>query len=393
MRSERAERSAYQGLVEEARICAYCGSCKAGCPTYAQIGWESASPRARVVLADRLVREGGREGFSEEQVRRALECTLCGNCRVACPAGIDTRRFLLELREEIRGADKDPEPFRQLASGLAARGNVSAFENATRADWLDEVDDSGVVVGEPAEVGYFVGCVASFYPIVSDIPESFARLFGRMGRTVAILGAEELCCGFPLIVAGREAEAEKLIRHNLKRVEALGVKTLVTGCPSCFHTWVHDYPKVAGGRLPFEVVTATQYLLRAVREGALDVASGEELDEVVTFHDPCDLGRNSGLYDEPRELLRSLPGVTLVEMAHHRENALCCGGGGDLQALEPELTKAVADRRIREAAETGASIVATACQQCVTVLREAARRNKVRVEVLDVIQLVLRVFE
>ncbi len=384
-------REAYRGLPEEARICARCGACRTACPVYAEIGWESSSPRGRIELARRALR--GEGGLDPASVRRALECTLCGGCRDACPAEIDTRRFLLDLRGEIRAAGRCPGPYLALAEAVDGRGNISPFDNASRADWLDEVEDRDAAVDPASPVGYFVGCVASFYPMVTDIPASFAGLAARMGRPVSVLGPRERCCGFPLIAAGMEARAAQVIRHNLEAVRESGIETLVTGCPSCLHTWTHAYPEAAGGPLGFEVLHLAQYLLRCLDEGVLDPAGAEPLDLVVTYHDPCDLGRNLGEYDAPREVLRRLPGVRLVEMAHTRELALCCGGGGNLQAVDPDLTRALAARRVREALDTGASVLVTACQQCVQVLAEAARRSRARLRVLDIVQLVGEAFE
>jgi Fe-S oxidoreductase len=389
------DRKAFLGLREEARICASCGSCKASCPIYSEIGWESASPRGKILLADQLMRPRGGGKFPEEAVRRALQCTLCGSCRESCPAAIDTRQAFLELREEMRAKGKAPEAFARLAANVAASGNVGGFDRETRADWVEELDEPDVVVAaeEEAEIGYFVGCVASFYPMVADIPESFARLAELMSLRFAVLGAEEVCCGFPLIGAGMMEEAERLIRQNIERVEQRKIKTLVTGCPSCYHTWTHVYPEVLGHELGVEVQHFTQFLLRCVTDGSLDVSELDELDEVVTYHDPCDLGRNAGIYDEPRRVITSLPGVTFVEMAHHGKEALCCGGGGNLQSVDPDLTKAIADTRIEEARETGATTLVTACQQCVQVLTEASRRTQAGIEVVDIVQFVLRAFE
>ncbi|NOY45087.1 MAG: (Fe-S)-binding protein, partial [Deltaproteobacteria bacterium] len=293
----------------------------------------------------------------------------------------------------IRAAGRAPEPFLALAEAVAERGNVSPFDNASRADWLDEVEEDGAATDPASAVGYFVGCVASFYPMVTDIPVSFAGLAARMGRPVAVLGPRERCCGFPLIGAGMGDRAAQVIRHNLEAVRESGARTLVTGCPSCLHTWTHAYPEAAGGPLGFEVMHLTAYLLRCMDEGALDPAEAEPLDAVVTYHDPCDLGRNLGEYDAPREVLRRLPGVRLVEMAHTRELALCCGGGGNLQSIDPDLTRALAARRVREALDTGASVLVTACQQCVQVLAEAARRTRAPLRVVDIVQLVGEAFE
>jgi len=378
----------FQGLAEEARICASCGFCRSVCPVYTELGWESAAPRGRITMARKLFVNREEEAIPEEYTNRAFQCTLCSNCREVCPTRIDTRELWLELRQAMVSRGKSPRAFAKLVENVRQNKNITAGSNDARLDWAEELDNQeGIVTSGTSEVGYFVGCVASFYPMTAEIPLGFVRILDRADIKVAVLGTEEWCCGFPLLGAGCPEETVALVEHNVKRIEERGIKTLVTVCPSCYHTWKHHYPEVLNKPLEFEVLHATRYLSRLIKDGELDWSDFEEIDEVVTYHDPCDLGRNSGIYDAPREILKAVPGVTLVEMEHNREHALCCGGGGNLQAVDPGLTAAIAGRRIEEAAQTGAAILVTACQQCVQVLTEAARCKKVKIRVMDINQL------
>ena len=176
-----------------------------------------------------------------------------------------------------------------------------------------------------------------------------------------------------------------MMRHNVETVKALGARRVVMTCPSCYHAWHHVYPEIVG-QLDFEVVHATQMLADMVDEGHLEMKKGREM--VVTYHDPCDLGRKGGIYDEPRKVLEAIPGVTFVEMDSHRETALCCGGGGNLETFDADLGAEVAAKRVAEAQAVDAKVIASACPQCERTLTKSTRAQKVRIRVMDVAQLV-----
>jgi heterodisulfide reductase subunit D len=175
-----------------------------------------------------------------------------------------------------------------------------------------------------------------------------------------------------------------MMRHNIETVRAMGAKKLVAACPSCYHTWKHSYPELIGEPLGFEVLHETELLADLVRAGAFDL---KPVDKVVTYHDPCDLGRTSGIYDAPRHILGAIPGLTFVEMSDNREYALCCGGGGDVEMADAEVSQAVGSSRMLQAQETGAKFIITACQQCKRTLLGAARKQKIRIRTLDVSEL------
>jgi heterodisulfide reductase subunit D len=184
-------------------------------------------------------------------------------------------------------------------------------------------------------------------------------------------------------------EAAAMARHNISRVRALGVETLVATCPSCYHIWKHEYQKLTGERLGFEILHSTQFLQQLVEAGALSLHA----DALVTYHDPCDLGRNSGIYDAPRRVLQAIPGLTLVEMALSHEDAFCCGGGGNLEMVDNALVRDIGRRKLQLALDTGARTVISACQQCKRTIISTAKAEKTRLRVLDITEFVWQAAE
>jgi heterodisulfide reductase subunit D len=213
------------------------------------------------------------------------------------------------------------------------------------------------------------------------IPLALAEIFEAASVDFALLGAEEWCCGFPLLGAGLKDRMEGLVAHNLAAVKARGASTVVLACPSCYQMWLEHYPAEV------EIRHVSQYLKELVDAGRLPL---KRLDLTVTYHDPCDLGRGSREFEAPREVIAAIPGVRLVEMAHHRESCLCCGGGGNLEMIDADLSGRIAKAKVEEVLATSAAAVVTACQQCVRTMGTYTRRNKVPVEVLDLVQLLQR---
>jgi Fe-S oxidoreductase len=226
--------------------------------------------------------------------------------------------------------------------------------------------------------------------MVYSIPQAMVQVMDRAGVDFATLGGEEWCCGYPLFTAGMEGLVLELMQHNVARVREMGVKCLVTTCPSCYYTWSHLYPLYDASPLGFEVLHASEFLARLLEEGQIKLGGFEQ---VVTYHDPCDLGRKSGIFDAPRQVIEAVPGIEFREMDASGENALCCGGGGDVQIVDEAVTALVADRRLGQAQRTGARVLLSACQQCKRTLMAATRRNRVRVRVMDLAELVWRVME
>lgn len=379
--------SFFTSLEREALICGRCGCCRSSCPVYQLVGWESASPRGKITLAKEIFAKKNQAVLSQEFIERMAQCTLCGACAEACSTGIDTVSFWLELRERIASLGKAPQAYTALRDNVLANKNISTFSNQDRLEWAEELDEEpeGLELKAGAEVCYFVGCVSSFFPQSAQVPLAVTQLLMQAGIDFTTMGGEEWCCGFPMLRAGFGRDAKKLARHNVTKLKGLGIHTLIASCASCYHVWRYDYRRELGG-YELEILHTSEYLGRLVREGRL---RPQELEAVVTYHDPCDLGRNSGVYDAPRQTIKSIPGVELVEMDHHREEAICCGGGGNLQSVDPELAARIAELRVAEVKETGASIVVSACQQCEQMLAAAVRQAGLPVRVMDISELLL----
>ncbi len=377
-------------LAHEAVVCARCGACQAVCPAYVALGWESSGPRGRMELALRQVR--GRKELPG-QALRVFQCTLCGHCREVCPAGIDTLAAWAELRDAMAASGSTAGwPLETMRRNLADAGNVTGDRPENRLLWQENLERTppGLNAGSGARVVYWVGCVAGLYPQVQSVAQASVQLLQRAGISFTTMGAREACCGFPLMALGRPDEAAIAARANTEMLEASGAETLVTACPSCFHMWRDVYPRLLGRSPGVRVVHISQILAELLTDGLLRPRAEMQ---IVTYHDPCDLGRNSGVYDAPRDVLGALPGVELVEMADSREGAMCCGGGGNLEAVDAALSSAIAGRRLAQALETGATALVTSCQQCKRTLANAARRQRSRIKVYDLTEFVWRAVE
>ena len=282
-----------------------------------------------------------------------------------------------------------PPALSRLGDIISTCCNISGDDNSHRLIWAENLErpPQGVKPIEQVELVYFVGCVSSFFPMSYNIPQALVEIMEAAEVRYALLGGEEWCCGYPLLISGQGDKAEAMIRHNVDQAKASGASRVVVSCPSCYHIWHHTYPQVIED-MGLVVLHDTELLAELIEEGRLKL---KELPETITYHDPCDLGRKSGLYDPPRRVLQGIPGLRLVEMVDNRQNARCCGGGGNLETIDPTLSEAIAARRIAQALDTGAKYLVSACQQCKRTLTGAVRREKARLRVMDITELVARV--
>ncbi|HEY67490.1 MAG: (Fe-S)-binding protein [Chloroflexi bacterium] len=381
---------------ENVYLCYQCERCSSGCPTAPAMRYRPAQimRMAQFGLEDMLATDAS-----------IWRCLGCDNCTVHCPHNLSVRRLVEVMRQHVMqerylvgGLDalngdealrKGVQALGMLGERISTYYNVSGEDNSARLAWTDNLAEKpeGLVRDTEAQLVYFVGCVSAMFPMSYGIPQSFATVLERAGVRFTTLGGDEWCCGFPLLMAGQLKQAEALARHNVEQVRALGVPRMVATCPSCYHMWHHTYPEILGEPLGFEVVHAVEVLRDLVTEGRLELKEPRRTG-VVTYHDPCDLGRKSGIFDAPREVLRQVPGYTFVEMQQTREHALCCGGGGDLETFDPDLVQEVAAQRIAQAAEVKATVLVSACPQCVRTLSKAARAQRVRIRVLDLTQFI-----
>jgi Fe-S oxidoreductase len=368
-------------LDEALYRCNKCGFCQATCAFYQDTREERAVARGRL----RLIKgqREGQIGLSDVYAERIFECFMCGGCSVSCPSGVEIEALLLDARRELARSEMLPAPLMDLQRTVTASGTLTGEGGEARLSWTQNLSFAPPVGGHH-DVVYFVGCVSSLYPRAYAAPQGFASLLEWADVDYGLLGGDEVCCGYPLFISGLEDAAREMARANVAAVQRTGARQLITTCPSCYRAWREFYPELLGEDAGIEVLHASQWLAEA--DLPLQPLKGAER---VTYHDPCDLGRASGVYDAPRQALAAVPGLELVEMANTRAETLCCGGGGNVESLAPDASRSVAQRRMAQASETGADLLVTACPQCERVL-SAARSRENRLRVMDVVEVAWR---
>ncbi len=377
--------------------CVKCGSCVEVCPVYAQTRkLESTMGGLFADFKSFIRRAYGLPGmaYGPAETQEVLKpysnhpylCTLCGRCATVCPAFIHTKGLRIAMRGLLVEKGMHPPVMNQLAETLTRVHNITGEPNEDRSAWVQALAEppEDMFQKAKAKVVYFVGCVASYFPMTKKIPQSFVQILNKTNVDFTLLGGEEWCCGFPLIAAGMKKDAQALIQHNLERVKEKGAEKLVFACPSCYHTWMDE------SKSGIEILHSTQFIKKLIDDGKIRF---REKAAKVTYHDPCDLGRASGVYEAPRQILRSIPGVELVEMKGNREQCVCCGGGGNLEMVDPDLSAGLAQAKIEEIKATGAEMVITSCQQCVRTIQTTARRKKMPIAVMDIIEFVFKNME
>jgi heterodisulfide reductase subunit D len=365
-------------LSELCALCR-CGCCKDDCPMYSEILEESISPKGRNLLI-RAIRMGVVEP-DERALRIAYSCLLCKRDEFSCIAAIKNadvteafRRFLLE-----KGMPMLPE-HEVLVKSLENYGNPWQEPRSAKKRWAKEFQNRRLLPGRMDTLVY-VGCTYAQDRTLQEGPRALARIMDKAGEEYGLMLEDEVCCGSTVKRIGNIGMFEKLRGENEKKLRQTGVKQIVTACSGCFKTIKQDYPGLGED---FELLHSTQYILKAIKANRIEL---DRLDTKVTYHDPCHLGRHAGVFDEPRDILGFIPGLELVEMKNSRELSRCCGGGAGVKTAYPEVSKRVAEIRVKEAEMTGAEAIVTACPFCVQTLRAAvdSTGSKLKVVALEVL--------
>jgi heterodisulfide reductase subunit D len=370
--------------VEEITRCNRCGFCLATCPVYSVAHDEAVAPRGLL----RLVRARYEDELpaNDTYAERVFSCSLCGVCTPTCPSGVKVDRILHAAREDLADQDMLPPTLEQMSRSLCTSHHLGSKVAEGSMAWAEDLPHVSDRQGSEEELAYFVGCVSSAHPAAQSVFRSLVRVLERMRRDYTLLAGEEWCCGYPLFANGERDRARELMDHNVATMHSLGVKRVLCTCASCYHMWANVYPDEMGD-LGLEVVHAAQFLADLLTD---QQPAMRPLSARATYHDPCYLGRGSGIFDAPRQVLASIPQIELVEMVTNRANALCCGDGGNLEIFDPNLSQEVTRLRLAEAQDTNAQILVTACARNKRTLADAAARHNVSLEVLDVVELVER---
>jgi len=370
-----------KNIAEEFFQCNKCGLCAATCPIGKELLLEKYTPRGKIQLARYYSQ--GKLDLSDHCREVFAKCLLCGACMTTCPSGVELNKVFISLREEITKKIGVHPTMEKGVQSLIVHHNISGEDNSERGEWRDFLKNlpDHMYQRDKAEVVYFVGCVASFFPTVQKIPQNLVRILESADLDFTILGGQEWCCGFPLIGAGIPEKAREMMDYNLEKVKELEAKMVVFSCPSCYRTWKESYDT------DLELLHSTQLIEKLIRDGSIRL---KEVNTTVTYHDPCDLGRNGGIYDAPRKILKSIPGLSLLELENNRAQSVCCGGGGNLEMVDSGLTETMAQKKIGEIQRTGVKTVVTSCQQCVRTIKARASRQEIDLNVWDITELVLQ---
>ncbi len=378
--------------------CVKCGICADHCVVYQQTQNEHTVSGAVISSHGRRLRQ--KYGFfsslidQDPPTKSAQEllatqiytCTLCGRCKEVCPININTRSLRVSMREDAVREKIAPKAVNTALDAAKKEHNVLKFPNADRIMWaefLDDVPEKAFLNKDKADVVYFVGCMTSFSPAISSVAEANLNFLYQAGEDFALLGEDESCCGFPLIVAGLSQEWQWLRDKNVATIKKMQARRVVFNCASCYHTFKHEYQEFLPG-VVFQ--HNTEYLHQLVGSGKVKFRG---LEAKVAYHDPCDLGRGCNVFEPPREVIKAIPGIKYVDLPLNRRYSTCCGGGGDMEMIDADLVNQIAENLVEEFEKLELDIVTTACGQCKRMILNAIKAKGAKVKVMDTVELVL----
>jgi heterodisulfide reductase subunit D len=345
-------------------LCNWCADCVARCPVYIEEGWESVTPRGKLLMIKGELK--GWHEMTEGAIKRLYSCTSCKLCSDICTTGfIDPPEIIRVARTELVKAGKAPLPeHKKMDSAIQQSKNPYGKPHSERFNWLPK----DLSIKGKSENVYFAGCVSSYHD--PHIAEATVRILSKAGYDFAVI-RDEWCCGNHPYWDGNQPLYEELAKHNAHTLKDAGVKRVITGCAGCYTMLKNTYPETITG-FNIEVLHVSEVLDKLLKDGKLNPT--KNLSMKVTYHDPCHLGRHGEIYEQPRRVLLKIPGITLVEMQNNRKNSNCCGGGGGFFTIKPEEAINIALRRVSEAQRTGASSIVSACPLCETNLKYASGR-------------------
>jgi Fe-S oxidoreductase len=360
---------------EAFKYCYQCGMCDTVCP------WN----RVRSFSIRKLIRQST-FGLIEVENEEIWRCTTCGRCPQRCPRGVGILEVGVANRRLANEFEVFPEhvkPIRGIKQSLISDGNPLNGDQKDRANWTEGL--SVKTFEEGMDILYFPCCYLSYDPRLKKVARATVNILNKAGVDFGILGVQEKCCGESIRKTGDEDLFRQLAKSNIKAFIDSGVKKILVSSPHCYHAFKNDYAEF---RVNFEVVHITQYLNQLVNEGRLDLS--KDYLKKVTYHDPCYLGRHNSIYDEPREVLKKVPGLELTEMPDNRADSLCCGGGGGRIWMETPKGERFCDLRLEQMHEIGADVLVTSCPYCITNFEDSRmnREDGESMEIKDITELI-----
>ena len=363
-----------QTLIENLALldCIQCGRCTGGCPVSLKT----------VLNIRRLIYDTLLDTMSVSTHPELWDCTTCTTCSIRCPKEVDPAELIVGLRTVLVDNGRLPPTVRDALKSIGIRGNPLNMSAEDRAIWADDLDLPRIL-DEPADALLFIGCSPSYDPRVQVISRALVRALRAGGKDFGILGEEEFCCAHEARRMGEKEMFEGTVEMYKEIFEEADFQRMIAISPHCFNAFKNEYG------LDFPVEHYTQVIAHLIQEGKLEFEN--EVNLKVTYHDPCFLGKINGIFDEPRDILRAIPGLELVEMDRIRERSLCCeGGGGRMWSEGTNVEERLAAERVEEALDTGADVLAVACPFCLLTLEDAVKVGgyEDRLQVLDIMELV-----
>src|SRR5271169_2784411 len=412
----------WKGLLDMG-TCTECGRCQSQCPAWAtgkplspkQVILDlrdhafakapyllASSDEERERLPDAVKAEAERPLVGTAEAHGVIDpdvlwsCTNCGACVEECPVDIEHIDHISDMRRhQVLIESAFPVEAAGMLRNLENKGDPWGMGAARRAEWMIELDFEVPVVDSKiagdVEYLFWVGCAGALEDRARKTTKAIASLLHAAGVKFAVLGPAETCTGDPARRIGNEFVFSMLAQQNIETLNEAGARTIVASCPHCFNTIANEYPQLGGD---YEVIHHTQLLARLVSEGLLKPVNS--VDEKLTYHDPCFLGRHNRVFSPPREILEQVPGVEAVEMHRCKERGFCCGAGGARMWMEERIGKRINTERIDEALALDPDTVSTACPYCMVMLGDAVNAKKATgeakqsLEVIDVAQLLIR---
>ncbi|TFF84047.1 (Fe-S)-binding protein [Candidatus Thorarchaeota archaeon] len=358
-------------LAEKVRMCAACPKmCRHVCPTFFAWRSDAPTPHGRALVLHQEI--AGTRPLDDRAIEVLYQCLECSHCLTWCKPEIDIAEIVEERRRGLVREGRRPAGLDKMAEAVKETNNPFGESHDERNRWLEFSSNEGV------PIVYFTGCTAAYRE--REIASSTVSLLESLGFSVKV-SQDEVCCGSPLFRTGDEEAGLACAEMNAESLNSLEAEEIVVTCPGCYRVLTEDYPQL-GIHLDKPVRHISELLAENIEK-----LPSRALQQSVTYHDPCHLGRHSGIYDEPRTVIERIIGEDIREMERTRENAMCCGNGAGLRTLFPEHAKSIGSERISHAEFTGADILVTACPFCKNMLASRASED---LEVLDLPELVAR---
>lgn len=376
--SEEAERLAFI-LRDPLFPCIQCGKCTGSCP----ISVISPYFNIRKLLYEILNSEGEDIAQKKEML---WDCSTCTTCVKRCPKEVDPADLIISMRSVLVEDGQVPPKIRDVLKSISIRGNPWNIGQEKRSEWAEGLEIKSIA---DAEILYYVGCTVAFDPRLQKIAKALAKTLAKAGINFGTLGNDEVCCGNEIRRMGDIWSFDALKEMNIEMFKQFPIKQIITTSPHCYNTFKNEYTE-----LDIEVKHYTQIIPDLIKKKKLSFS--KKFEKTVTYHDPCFLGRQNQIFDEPRDILKSIPSLNFVEMDRARERALCCEGGGGRMWIEAfETMERTATIRVKEALDCGAEILATACPFCLLTLEDAVKSGELedKIQILDIVEIVSQAIE